>query len=260
MAVVAGGLVAVAVVAAAFAGPWQPATRPDYRLDLGLDLPTRTPEPVATPDAPFDGAQQSGDTATWLKIAFFVAVLVALALLGAYLARAARRWMNANRPPDVDRSEPGDVLLGDIADLVRPALADGVDAATDALDRDVPPGDAVIAAWVALEDAAEGSGVVRDAAQTATEFTLDLLDATEADPDASRVLLDLYLAARFSEHEIRPDDVTRARGALAAIGAGVRRRRHDDERDEPADDEPADDERAHDEHAHDEPAHDEAGA
>ncbi len=260
MAVVAGGLVSVAVLAAALAGPWRPATRPDYRLDLGLDLPTRTPEPESTPDAVLDGAQQAGDTATWLKIGFFVLLLVALAVLGAYLARAARRWMNANRPPDVDRSDPGDVLLGDIADLVRPALAEGVEAAGDALDRRVPPGDAVIAAWVALEDAAEGSGVVREAAQTATEFTLELLDATQADADASRALLGLYLAARFSEHEITPDDVTRARGALEAIGAGVGHRRDEHADDEHADDEHAHDEHAHDEHDDDEHAHGEAGA
>ena len=68
----------------------------------------------------------------------------------------------------------------------------------------MPPGDAVIAAWVALEASAERSGLVRDRAQTATEFTVEVLDATRADPGATRALLDLYLAARYSEHVLTP--------------------------------------------------------
>lgn len=251
VAVVAGGLVAATVLTAALAGPWRPTTRPDYRLDLDIGVPQRTEPPREEP-RPVDGLRESGDMATWLKVVLFVLVLVAIALLGTYLARAARRWMAANRLPEVDRSDPGELVTGDLAVLARPAMAEGVDAATHALDRDVPPGDAVVAAWVALEDAAERTGVVREAAQTATEFTLELLDATEADADASRELLRLYLAARFSEHEITPRDVERARAALATIGAGVRRRRRDEDdadADQHDDDQHADDQRAGDEPA-----------
>jgi hypothetical protein len=138
-----------------------------------------------------------------------------------------RQWLEQQKVPPVDDdAAPGD-LLGDVAELARPALSAGLDHAVLELDRDVPPSDAVVAAWIALEGSAERSGVLRDPAQTASEFTLDLLDATEADGAASRELLNLYLAARFSEHPLVPADVERARAALGVIGQGVRRLRHE---------------------------------
>jgi len=224
-AVVAGVLVVLTVLGAALAGPWLPRTRPDVQFTLGIDFPTPTPRPQETGPGNLDDLAGEGSVAAWVKVVLVVVGLVLLVLLSTAAVRAARRWLSAHTPPEVDRTEAGEVVRGDLVDLARPALAEGVEAAVDALDRDVPPGDAVVAAWVALEEAAERSGVLREPAQTATEFTLELLDATEADATASRTLLDLYLAARFSGHPITSDDVVRARASLAALGAGVRHRR-----------------------------------
>jgi len=110
-----------------------------------------------------------------------------------------------------------------------PALAEGVEHARLALAEHVPPGDAVVAAWVALEHAAQRTGVVRDPAQTPTEFTVAVLDETRADPAATRSLLDLYLRARFSEHPLTAADVTAARAHLETLSTGVTRRRRGDE-------------------------------
>jgi len=224
-AVVAGALVVLTVLGAALAGPWLPRTRPEAQITLGIDFPTPTPRPQETDLGHLDDLAGEGSVAAWVKVVLVVVGLVLLVLLSTAAVRAARRWLSAHTPPEVDRTDAGEVVRGDLVDLARPALAEGVEAAADALDRDVPPGDAVVAAWVALEEAAEGSGVLREPAQTATEFTLELLDATEADPVASRALLELYLAARFSRHPITSDDVVRARASLAALGAGVRHRR-----------------------------------
>jgi hypothetical protein len=106
-------------------------------------------------------------------------------------------------------------------------MREGVRRAAQVLEDEVPPGDAVIAAWVALEASAERSGLVRDRAQTATEFTVEVLDATRADPGATRTLLALYLAARYSEHVLTPRDVDQARSSLAAIADDLTRRAED---------------------------------
>ncbi|AEI13589.1 DUF4129 domain-containing protein [Cellulomonas gilvus] len=226
-ALVSGALVAVAVLAAALAGPWRPEQRPGSGIDIGLDLPVPTPPPRPEETAqPI--AEAAGGMPQWVGYALFALLLLILAVLGPRLVRAVRRWAIARRPPLVDDTDPGEVLHGEVGVLARPALVRGVEAAVLELDRDVPPGDAVVAAWVALEHAAERSGVLREPAQTASEFTLELLDATEADGEASRALLALYLAARFSEHRLTADDVAQARSALDVVARGVGHLRHDD--------------------------------
>lgn len=254
-AVVACGLVVVTVLGAAVAGPFVPGQRPgaDFELPTALLPPADEPTPLPTGEAVQDAVSPNG-APPWLVVLAFCVVLVVLAVVGRQAVRIVRRWLEQQRElAGAESFGPGEVLRGDVVDLAQPALAAGVDDAVEALARDLPPGDAVIAAWVALERSAERSGVVRDRAQTATEFTLELLDSTRADPAASRALLDLYLAARFSEHPVTDEHVTAARTALEQIGRGVRRRRTETAEgtqeetaegtaDEVADDEPSDDE------------------
>lgn len=71
------------------------------------------------------------------------------------------------------------------------------------------PGDAVIAAWQALERATQG----RRPHQTATEFTAGL----PADAQALAELRSLYQRARFSTVPTTDDDVSQARDALDRI-------------------------------------------
>ncbi len=230
-ALVASGLVVVTVLAAAVAGPFLPGQRPgaEFVMPTAL-LPDRNqPTPAPTGEAVPEVVTDNG-MPPWLVVLGFCLLLAVLAFLGRKALRVVRRWLEQQRELAVDDGlAPGQVLRGDVLDLAQPALAAGVDDAVEALAGDLPPGDAVIAAWVALERSAERSGVVRERAQTATEFTLELLDATRADPAASRALLDLYLAARFSEHPVTDDHVTSARAALEQIARGVRERRQDDE-------------------------------
>lgn len=82
-----------------------------------------------------------------------------------------------------------------------------------------PPSDAVIAAWVQLEEAAAVSGTRRAPHQTPSEFTETVLHQYNADADALRDLKVLYHRARFGRPEtITPEDVTAARTALGRIG------------------------------------------
>ncbi|HEV7646803.1 MAG TPA: DUF4129 domain-containing protein [Actinophytocola sp.] len=81
-----------------------------------------------------------------------------------------------------------------------------------------PPGDAVIVAWLRLEEAAEHGGAGRKPHETATEFTAALLGRYTASEPALDELRVLYQRARFGPAgEVSEDDVTRAAAALDRI-------------------------------------------
>ena len=230
---VAALLVVVGVLAAALGSPLTLAARYDDPLDVRpLPVPTfavtPTPEPSAEalPEPP-------GVPAGVVTVIQVLAVLGMLALTAIVLRFMARGWrFDRGRRAETD-ALPGDEGGEGMPDAAVAALREGVRAAVHALDEDVPPGDAVISAWVRVEEAAAATGVVRDRAQTATEFTLDVLDATAADPAATRELLGLYLAARFGAHPVTAGDVRRARELLEVVARGLVRRA-------PAGDDPAD--------------------
>jgi hypothetical protein len=80
----------------------------------------------------------------------------------------------------------------------------------------------VVAAWVALESAAEASGTERTPAQTPTEFTVEVLGTTPASPDAVQTLLRLYHRARFTDHRITPEEGATAAEALERLVVDLR--------------------------------------
>src|SRR5674476_1258962 len=83
----------------------------------------------------------------------------------------------AEEGPDDAGIEQGDAYTGPGVALPNlPTLREGVVEADQQLRRFVRPADAVIAAWVCLEQAAARSGVLRDPAATPTEFTVKVLD------------------------------------------------------------------------------------
>ncbi|WP_053205864.1 DUF4129 domain-containing protein [Jiangella muralis] len=116
------------------------------------------------------------------------------------------------------------VLGGHVDALDDPAdeaagLREGARSAATALAGPAPDAAAaVVAAWLALESAAAGSGAPRDPAQTPTEFTAALLRRHHADEDAVATLLGLYHRARFAARpDLGPDDVAAARRALDLV-------------------------------------------
>ncbi|MDM7854922.1 DUF4129 domain-containing protein [Cellulomonas alba] len=219
-------LVVLVVLGAALAGPWHVRSHPFNGLFSGaLDLPslpaqqplpTQTQAPAASGHDPF--------LSMYVVIGAIVGTIL-LVLVTRWLARVIRD----HRPQvGADEADAGtETGVDRMATL--PALAEGVQDARLALGQDVPPGDAVVAAWVALERAAQRTGVSRDPAQTPTEFTVAVLDETRADPAATRSLLELYLRARFSEHPLTAADVTAAGAYLETLSAGVGHRRRGDE-------------------------------
>jgi hypothetical protein len=224
-ALLVGAFVVVAVIGSALAGPFHLVQR---NADGPFVAPTFDQPTDVRTAPPFEqllrGEQVPVQTQRWIYlVALLVAVLLLAVALG-LLVRWIRRLLDRRAPYDADAAEPDVELTGDVQDGATPALREGVRRAAQVLEDEVPPGDAVIAAWVALEASAQRSGLVRDRAETATEFTVEVLDATRADPGATRVLLDLYLAARYSEHVLTPRDVDQARTSLAAIADDLTRR------------------------------------
>lgn len=99
-------------------------------------------------------------------------------------------------------------------------LTDASRRALVQMDRKIggPPSDAVIAAWVELEESAARTGIERQPHQTPTEFTAAVLAGQNADEKALRTLRRLYHRARFGKPgSITEDDASQARRALETI-------------------------------------------
>lgn len=214
-------LLALGVAAAALAGPWQPRTGPGAEPPE-VPPPSFAPQTLSPDEEQLwqmldrQGQQQPWDL-TYVGIGL-LALVLGLVLFGVLrvLRQLAERRRGEGAPDDAGLEQGALVAGGDVAPHL-PALRDGVEDAGDRLRRVPLPGDAVIAAWVALENAAAGSGVVRRASQTPTEFTLAVLDRTPADPAAARELLDLYLRARFGDEPVGPRDVDLAADAVRRL-------------------------------------------
>lgn len=211
-----GLLCLLLVLGAATVGPW----RVNPVWEVNLPEPENTPTPTATatptldtppaPEMPEGGPESTWDL-SWLGWLLTAVAAVALVLLALRLVNYARR------PRQSDPDSSG-VLTG-TAEPDLPTLREGVSHAERHLRAAGPPRDAIIAAWVAIEDAAERSGAPRRPAQTPTEHTATVLRRTGADPDAAHRLLGLYHRARFSDAEPTAADLTAAAEALADLAA-----------------------------------------
>jgi hypothetical protein len=84
--------------------------------------------------------------------------------------------------------------------------------------RSGPPSDAVVAAWLRLEEAAAESGFARAPHQTPTEFTTGVLAKHLGAQDAVGQLRELYQRARFGRAgTVTEADADDAHDALEAI-------------------------------------------
>ncbi len=96
-------------------------------------------------------------------------------------------------------------------------LRTGIELALAVLDEQREPADAVVRAWLGLEETAEQSGIVRRPAETPTELTTRILARLVADDRALRTLLRLYLQVRFGDHPVTSEDVATVRAALGEL-------------------------------------------
>ena len=196
--------------------------------DIGLG--GRKTQPVSTAGPQTSGApipQEAPADPVFATIASAIAVLVALAALAVlgWLAWRAIRALWSARP--LSRRAGGAVGLGQSttaaderidAETIREAAAD----AQDAIETHRDPGDAIIAAWVRLEEASERTGRGRADAETPGEFAVRILSRRPGIDAELRTLLGLYESVRFGGRPADESARGEARRCLAAIEEGWR--------------------------------------
>lgn len=213
------GLVVLAAVGAAvrgnltrpLAGPVSPGS--GVAIPPPIDLPSAE-SASAWPTDPFAEIEPI-ELPPWLGSAVATVLIVAvLALLAAMLRRLLASRAQAPRGPLPEVAG----RAGEAADTP-PDLTDALAEAEVSLRATTAPRDAVVGAWVALEAGAAELGTARLASQTPTEFTVELLSRSNADPAAVAALRAVYLTARFSPEPVTAEAVERAATALERISA-----------------------------------------
>lgn len=161
-----------------------------------------TPNPVdvaVVTVSPVDGelADRAAPALDWLMVALAIIVLIIVVKFLQWLLR--RDWEQSQAPEEDDRSDDLDLLLQATSEMARgTALAEG------------EPRNVVVRSWVALEDAASASGLARDPAETAAEFTRRFLGTWQVDEATTHELGELYREARFSRHPVPTSTSERA--------------------------------------------------
>lgn len=175
----------------------------------------------ATAEAPQEseddeGVERIADWSFNLALALWLMALLATILI-------VVRWLGRQRLESAEHREAAQeeelvALLEATSDEVRYlALSEG------------DPRNAVVACWVALEEAVHRSGLKPNRSETAAELTHRVLGRWDVDPAAITALSDAYREARFSRHPVSEEQRTLAVDALERIHVDLRRRAQEHE-------------------------------
>ena len=147
---------------------------------------------------------------TWAMRVIIALVVIAVVVV---LARAVLDWLAARRL--VVEDEVGvEVLPEELLEQARES--------EQLLSRGTPA-NAVVAAWVRLEDAVRGAGLRDDDSRTSTELVTSVIRGLGVRQAPLDQLAALYREARFSRHPVGEDARARAGEALREIQADLRR-------------------------------------
>ncbi|RPE78311.1 uncharacterized protein DUF4129 [Frondihabitans sp. PhB161] len=199
-----------------FSGPrWNlggfPSATPPAPPSQPADNPTASP-PATSGGSPPD--------LTWLVVVVACLAALALAVVVIRWWRSRRRDRPAATAASLDElSDPSPLADDPSIETSAPYLRRGLRLALDLLDGDRAPNDAIVAAWLGLQEAAEDAGYSRLDSETPTEFTSRILRLTGVDGEALGTLRRLYLAVRFGDAVATPADVVTARHALVVLEA-----------------------------------------
>lgn len=186
-------------------GSWAPPPTAQEAPTLTTPALTASPDDAAERETPLTDWSFTFAMVLWLLV-----LVTTLALLVKWLAR--QRVEGMERRALVEEEELL-ALLDATSDEVRyQALSEG------------DPRNAVVACWVALEDAVHRSGLKQDRSETATELTRRVLGRWDVDPAAITTLSEAYREARFSRHPVTEEQRTLAVHALERIHVDLRRR------------------------------------
>ena len=177
---------------------------------VSMDPIEITRDAEAPPSAGAEPERRAEAAVDWLLIGFlFIVVTVILMVIKLLLGRKRR--------------EPLALTPEDDEELVALLEASGDDVRYRALSES-DPRNAVVACWVALEEAARRSGLRDDPSETAAELTTRVLGRWQVDADAIGSLSAAYREARFSRHPVTEEQRDQAIAALERIHEDLRQR------------------------------------
>lgn len=216
------GLFLIVMIAAAVQG--LPQINPPLFKSQQLPPPVQTAEPMpsATP-APLPEAS-SNLVGTIIGIIFLLLAGAAAVLVLVLVIRALlRAWRD--RPM---RFRDGSAVASDLREqpeptepeVAAPVIRRGIEGALRIIDERAVPTDAIVAAWIGLEESAADAGLARGASETASEFALRIITRRAGISDAAQQLLRLYESVRFGAYTASEDDRAIARAALKLIEKG----------------------------------------
>ncbi|PFG31353.1 DUF4129 domain-containing protein [Paramicrobacterium agarici] len=148
--------------------------------------------------------------------ALVAAALVTVAFLIARAARRRKRLEPAHAGVSALPVQPTDHPQPESVDIA-PELARGIERALGVLDTHADPQNAVIEAWLGLQQSAEDSGFHLRPSETPAEFTVRVLARDQSIAADLRTLLDLYQDVRFGDRRATASDIGTARTSLLAI-------------------------------------------
>ncbi|GAA5204384.1 DUF4129 domain-containing protein [Microbacterium jejuense] len=185
-------------------------------------VPEPAPEPT-TSGEPLPVPQGEGDPGAVRTVILILLGLVAAALLALVVVAVIRAIRRAWENRELDVRE-GAVLAaassGAAATEAQPDAAviqRGIAAALRHIGERAVPGDAIVAAWVGVEEAAADSGVVRGVSETPGEFAVRIIARRSAIDEDARRLLSLYERVRFGGYAATEADRAEARRLLERI-------------------------------------------
>jgi len=204
------------VTSAGGVGLWTEPT-----IDLVVDQSDRDP---FVPAEVGDPGELDPDETTTIELPAFVewlltavGIAVAAVSVGALVVFAWRnrprvRW----RRPTVGGDDPFETLPDVAAVVIDDAAAQRAEL------RRGSARNAIVQCWLRLERAVERAGLVRDDADTPSEFTARVLAHYAVDPTAIDALAGLYREARFSDHRLGEPEREAALTALDELHRSLR--------------------------------------
>lgn len=169
-------------------------------------------EDIQTSDEPAADEGRDGFRLTLPGVFAVLLLLAAVVLAVAILARLKLVLRRRRRlDPGGLRGSAGSLLEGEGPE--EEELARVLQARISTIGEGSPR-NAIVAAWIALEQVAEGAGVPHLPPDTSTDFALRTLSTHAVDRDALHELAALYREARFSTHELTETHRSQARECL----------------------------------------------
>lgn len=157
-------------------------------------------------------------TVLGILIGLFLLVLLIRLIVRVLKELWRRRALESREGSEIGHGEP--VAPAPVPPVDAPAVRDGILGAIEILDSHGTPSDAIVAAWVGLEESAQRTGMERAVSETPGEFALRVVGSRPGIGGDLRDLLRLYEGVRFADRVSDESDRARARELLERIHRG----------------------------------------